>query len=468
MKNYITFTLALAAFSTVSSAMSIKCKTDGVAHNLNLNSIMETSEGKYYSFIGVSGGKKIHVLYPADSSKQIMLSAMTDKMKSPVMSLSSSDTVNLKLADQGINLECKNPTEYDLNFLADMDENGLAYCPGEKGEIDQFVGDIDAANKKIFNSDNFVEVDDRFGKEIEKQKPNMIAKIIAGMKAKKMKFDEQKVKEELEKSLVATGVTYNNKEKKSIGTFSISWGYHRSVYAQSDIRIFNKDTGTDFMAYDVDAHDAPGFDQILPRKGSSYHFDVPQYQVRIAWMRPDGKMGLEISQEHLKYKMQQRVIPNDDKSDMVGQNKLVKGNYFGEQVNGVRNVGLDEEFYLEHTDGLNPISINVIRNFNVAKGKNFALDVQATVGAGFILPATLSVIKGEKRDDKFSIVGYDTSAALRVKGSYKNAFIQTGVKVHHIGVTNGKLAGGHTLEQKINAAVFFAEFGYQINVKKNK
>lgn len=430
MKNYLLFALAVSTLSSMAFGMTIPCNSDGVTHELRFNQGISTSEGVFYSFIGEARDKKIHLLYPSTKDQKISLSILKEEGEAPDMKLFPADTRSLKLEAGGFTVICTNPETYNPNFLSRI----------------QKVEEVNGEFMGLINS---------------KYKKKMINKILGSVKTKDI-AEESELRAKLDAYLIATGINYQNEEKKNIGTFSISWGYHRDFYAQSDVRIWNEKTGTDFMAYDVDAVDASGFDMILPRKGHPYYLDVPQYQVRIAYMLPDGKWGVELSQEHLKYKMKQR----DDDFNFIGQDKHIKGNYFGEDFDGIKNIARDDEFYFEHTDGLNPMSANIIRNFNLTNGKMGSVDLQATVGAGIILPATMSVIKGELRDDKFSIVGYDVSTAGRIRYTYGPVYLQAGIKYHHIDVVKGKLAGDNHLHQNINAVVFGADFGVSLNFNK--
>ena len=428
--------IAVSVFSQMAAAVTIPCNTDGVVHNLKFNEEISTPQGKFYSFLGKVKDKRVHVLYPSAIDQKISLSVLRDGEATPAMKIFQSGERSLKLDQESFSVICTNPEAYNPKFMSEVEQEGQKLQQNALEEVDG--GFIKTINTKY--------------------KKRMIDKLIEDAK-KSGSVDEQKLREQLDKYLIATGVNYENKAKKKIGTFSISWGYHRDYYAQSDVRIWNEKTGTDFMAYDVDAVDSPGFDQIVPKPHQMYYLDVPQYQVRIAYMLPNGKWGVELSQEHLKYKMKQR----DDDFNLIGQDKHVVGNYFGEEVDGIKTIGLDEEFYFEHTDGLNPMSVNIIRNVNVTAGKFGSLDVQGTVGAGIILPATMSVIKGQLRDDKFSIVGYDTSLAGRIRYTYGSVYLQAGAKFHHIEVVKGKLAGDNHLHQFINAGVFGVDFGININ-----
>ncbi|MDQ3046301.1 MAG: hypothetical protein M3R27_02050 [Bacteroidota bacterium] len=191
------------------------------------------------------------------------------------------------------------------------------------------------------------------------------------------------------------------KPKKEKGQFYFSWGYNKDWFSKSDIHFsdeghpdpVNKYTNSsyDFVVYDVEAKDRPGFKDILRTD-----LTIPQYVYRIGYFfNKEHDLGIEINFDHAKYVMR----PN--------QTLRVKGTIHGQQID--QDTLITGDFlHLEHTDGANFMMVNIMKRHTLLGSKNNKHVLRGVVklGAGVVIPKTYVRMWGEDLDNRFHVAGY--------------------------------------------------------------
>lgn len=253
--------------------------------------------------------------------------------------------------------------------------------------------------------------------------------------------------------------------KESKGNFFFFWGYNRSVYAKSNIRLKGPDY--DFTLYDVEAKD-------LPKKFSSIYynpakFTVPQFNFRIGFFISD-KYAMATGWDHMKY----RTV-NGSKAQISGQidasaSVLYAGIYDNDDI--IMNE--DNLVRMEHSDGFNVINLNLERHDYLYAGssENIALKLVSGVGIGFAVPWTNSFIFGVRNDDRphFSGIGLQLFAAPEAvffKRIFVRATAQGGfAKMWDIATTPRSDESGSHAEQTIWYLERSVVLGYRLKLFK--
>lgn len=243
------------------------------------------------------------------------------------------------------------------------------------------------------------------------------------------------------------------------GSYSITWGYNRSTYANSDIRFVGP--GYDFTLLNAKALDAP-----TPLSEFKTYVDpgllsIPQFNFHASYFIKDN-VSLSIGWDHMKY------VVND------GQTVKVNG-FINAQAStpaiavypayiGTFNqtpLVLDPEkfVHLEHTDGYNYASIE-LEHFNTlyqSKTGRFAIDWMKGAGIGALVPRSDVHVFGVGQNNFWNLAGAGASIKTGLKFNLtKLLFFETTVKT---GAT--KLWDIHTTGRSVDHAeqsIYFAEF----------
>lgn len=261
-------------------------------------------------------------------------------------------------------------------------------------------------------------------------------------------------------------------QRKTRGTLSVTWGYHRGWMSQSDVRFSHPDGRYDFVAYDVKAVDRHGMDAALPKRGEAYHFDVPQYQASLRYTFPSRpgsrtRFGLQLRQIHSKY----IPVAHEDDRFEKGQDVWIRGRkgFDGNPVNGMGKVGTYSTVYWEYTDGLNEATLGAFAERDLLVRKWVRISTTFGVGAGVIVPATYSVVGGLSRDHVFDVSGQSYQADAAVKATFWNVVFLEGLSTgSFVDVTNGRLADGGRIRQQFFHLKVLGNLGFDFPIGKPK
>jgi len=206
--------------------------------------------------------------------------------------------------------------------------------------------------------------------------------------------------------------------------WSVSWGWNRSTYSNSDIHFWGSDhnfTLSDVKAKDmqVDVTNENIFGTFL----SPGNITLPETNLRLAYqVSADTAWALNL--DHMKYVVTpDQTVPfsgtinNDPQS---GPTRTLSTNYLN----------------FEHTDGLNVITVEYEKQFPVSLWKApFASRWVALVGAGIVYPKTNVTLNmlGRSRNDQFHLAGYSAGAGVGWEADFLDSWFLRGLfKMGHV------------------------------------
>lgn len=255
--------------------------------------------------------------------------------------------------------------------------------------------------------------------------------------------------------LITAGASAQMKHKKrkstAAGTLFFYWGYNRSWYTGSDLRLAGQDY--DFTLKGASAHDHPD------KFGSAYFNPVtgPQFVGRAGYYFKD-KWAISLGVDHFRY-----VFDN-------GNNVLLNG-FIGNGVDANWSGNYSDEsittdsmqFHYENRNSF--IRLEVMRSYDILEvGRYRELVITANIGggAGPVVSSNTLNFGQERTYSTTSLSGYGLAAngSLRFE-FFKHAFIQanTGFGMMH-------LTHVRTREQDRNqyARQLYGYFTYDISV----
>lgn len=202
------------------------------------------------------------------------------------------------------------------------------------------------------------------------------------------------------------------------GTLWGHWGYNRSVYSKSDLRL--KGPGYDFTLKNATASDNPS------KRFATYvnvaRITVPQFNARVGYYYKN-RWALSLGYDHMKYVFDDANQVLIDGSIDKGIDSTWSGTYKDQAVVTNRN-----NFHYENTNGLNYIHAVLTRTDKLYQSSNkiFALSSNLSLGTGCVL--TINDFLFGNQFDRFtaSISGFGISghASLRLE-FFRHFYIQT-------------------------------------------
>ena len=157
------------------------------------------------------------------------------------------------------------------------------------------------------------------------------------------------------------------------------WGYNRDRYSNSDIRIYGK--GFDFTIYNVGAHDKQTKFSAPVYFGPST-ITVPQYNYRLGFFIKHN-IHISFGLDHMKYVMAQNqtVIMSGYIDSSVSQK-------YGGVYNNKPMVMSSDLLTLQHTNGLNSVTLDVAWMLPIFHTKNDILHIGWNFGTGGVFMVT--------------------------------------------------------------------------------
>lgn len=233
--------------------------------------------------------------------------------------------------------------------------------------------------------------------------------------------------------------------------FSVSWGWNRSAYSNSDIHFSGLDHN--FTLTNVHATDKPS-----PLKADTYlnplNMTLPQTNARVAYQWDDDT-AIALNLDHMKY-----VVKDNQTVNMYGQ---VQG------VNRTGTLDLNPTSFghYEHTDGLNIISLEYEKQKEVDWfGPKMPSRLFGLVGAGVVYPksnVTLA-ITGRARNDAFHVAGYSLETGLGLEVDvYSRFFVRTTAKAGFVDLPDVRTSKLPT--DKASQSFAFAEIIMALGVR---
>lgn len=247
------------------------------------------------------------------------------------------------------------------------------------------------------------------------------------------------------------------------GKLYISWGYNRSTFGLSDIRLTGP--GYDYTIEKVKAIDRPSpFDPSV--YFSITKISIPQFNFRTGFFL-NNHFSISLGYDHMKY-----VLVQDQLVAMWGQiDSSASENYAG-TYSGEKQIIHQDLLIYEHTDGLNYISAEAeyFDSFYETKKGKIVIDFFGSFGLGIVLPKTRAIMFNNRGNDAFHLSGIGISGAL---GSriyfFKHFYIHVGGKTGYLFMPN---IATNALEvdrasQTINFFEGYFQLGGQFNILRN-
>jgi hypothetical protein len=202
------------------------------------------------------------------------------------------------------------------------------------------------------------------------------------------------------------------------GNFFVYWGYNRSNYGKSDIKLVGENYN--FELSKVRAKDMP------KELSSSYYqlseFTVPQFNFRAGYYF-NNKYAIALGWDHMKYQ-----TVNGSFTHITGRiDKEVSERYAGVYYNDPITMNHDELIKMEHSDGFNVVNINIERNdlLYASKDQKLGLGLVSGLGLGLAFPWTNSFVFGKRNDDRPHFSGMGSHAYLAAEATlWKRMFLR--------------------------------------------
>lgn len=247
---------------------------------------------------------------------------------------------------------------------------------------------------------------------------------------------------------------------KRKGKLFASWGYNRSSYSLSNIRLWGD--GYDFTIKDAVAKDRQTkFDPKVYFNPSL--LTIPQYNLRVGYYLTNH-LSLSVSVDHMKYVLDNSQIATVDGSISTSASTVWADDY----ENELMPISGDFVKY-EHTDGLNIVYLELDYNdlFFETANRKFAIDLVAGVGLGGAIPKTNARIFDTFGTDEFHLAGGSINANVGVKlFFFKKIFLHPAVKAGYVSlpdvITN--TAGNDKASQNFSYFQANMTLGYQFRL----
>ncbi len=240
------------------------------------------------------------------------------------------------------------------------------------------------------------------------------------------------------------------------GTILISWGYNRSAYTKSDLKLQGQ-------GYNFDLQYSKASDHQSPLNSGDYSLkslSVPQYNFKIGYFYKQ-KWSISLGVDHMKY------IFSDNNKVVVSGNLSYqsKSVFIGNNIDYgsapllLKNITTDRDlFHYENSKGLNYIhgELGLSEKLFVADKKgDFIVSSNVGFGTGLLLSYTSLLFDGVQNETTKSLSGYglSTFAGLRFE-FFKSVYLYSNFSV-------GFLHKIHEKTSMVDAVAYASQhFGY--------
>lgn len=217
------------------------------------------------------------------------------------------------------------------------------------------------------------------------------------------------------------------------GSMYLYWGYNRTAYTKSDLRIVSDH-------YDLTFKGAKASDNPYPFSARNYlrldNITVPQFNLRVGYYFKNN-WALSVGYDHLKY-----VFNNGNHVQLYGYVEEgydtvsnLSGNYSGETYVTDRRT-----FHYENSNGLNYLRLQVMRSaelFSFGANKQFSLVWNIGAATGAMLTFNDLRFAGEEDVATVSISGFGLSAHTSFRFEFfRHFFMQTSFSGGYINLTH--------------------------------
>lgn len=214
------------------------------------------------------------------------------------------------------------------------------------------------------------------------------------------------------------------------------WGWNRGYFTNSDIHFSGR--GYDFTLKEVVARDRQSEFSFR----TYFHpakFTIPQTNYGIGFYLKNNYV-LTLTMDHLKYVVQrpQSVIIS---GNISGGGLPYQGDYNNEKI-----TIQDDLLKLEHTNGLNYLSVGIMRSDNLFEQINplknkLELNALEGIGVGVMVPKTDVTLLSQPRNDQYHLSGFGLSANAGLQlVFFQHFFIRGEIKAGYINLTSFRVS----------------------------
>ncbi|MEY2828619.1 MAG: hypothetical protein RIQ33_477 [Bacteroidota bacterium] len=217
--------------------------------------------------------------------------------------------------------------------------------------------------------------------------------------------------------------------------FFLYWGYNRSFYSNSNVHL--KGNNFDLTFYQLKAKDKP-YPFNLKNYIDPTSIWVPQYNYRVGYFIND-KVSISIGLDHMKY-----VVDGTQTAVVSGS---TVGANFSEQpkfdsVFSGKAMPLNGFMYLDHTNGLNLISLDIDYRSTIFKRKKIEINLKSGFGIAEMVTKSELHLMGYGVDNEFNLCGFGISSYQGIELVIgKHFFIRPQVRFGWIDLTGFLLNG---------------------------
>jgi hypothetical protein len=265
--------------------------------------------------------------------------------------------------------------------------------------------------------------------------------------------------------LLAGKDSHESRDLDNKGKFYASWGFNRGYHAKADATFHTPDGH-------FTIHDAHGNDR--PSKDFSSYFlsSKAQYNVRFGRFVSE-RWAIEGGTDHMKWVFdptRSYVISGDYSRDVWASGQLVtfdtaKQNQDASFVN------------FEHTNGYNYLHASAQYYFPVyvSDNKNWSVQVAGGAGVGMFVTKTRVEISDQAfnapriDDNEFSVAGYGAHLEGKLRGRYKNFYVEAASRHVQGRISNGPFLGDiGRITHSIYSRQLMISAGAEFRFKKKK
>ncbi|MEN9523058.1 MAG: hypothetical protein RL065_1435, partial [Bacteroidota bacterium] len=216
--------------------------------------------------------------------------------------------------------------------------------------------------------------------------------------------------------------------------FYFHWGYNRSFYSNSNVRLKGDDF--DLTFYQLKAKDKPyKFNMVNYIDPTSMW--VPQYNYRLGFYLNEH-VSVSVGLDHMKYVVDQNqsAVVTGDASANFPNSKGFPLHYDG------TSMPLKGFMYLDHTNGLNLISADIDYRTKIYQHKKIELALKSGVGVAMMVTKSELHLMDYGIDNEFNKCGFAFSSYQGVELTIgKYFFIRPQVRMGWIDLTGFLLNG---------------------------
>jgi hypothetical protein len=234
--------------------------------------------------------------------------------------------------------------------------------------------------------------------------------------------------------LMVINITQASDTLKLKHRFFFNWGYNRSFYSTSNVRL--KGDNFDMTFYQLKAKDKP-YKFNLVNYIDPTSIWVPQYNYRVGFYLNEH-VSISVGLDHMKY-----VVDRTQTAVVTGNAaaSFPNSKHYPLSYNGT-SVPLYDFMYLDHTNGLNLVSFDIDYRTKIYQYKKIELALKSGFGIAEMVTKSELHLMDYGIDNEFNMCGFALSSYQGVEITIgKYFFIRPQVRLGWIDLTGFLLNG---------------------------